>query len=203
MSYESSTDVELATTGWSDPEAFAELYRRHVDRVVAFATRRSNTPADAADLVAATFLVGLESLKSYDPRKGDPLPWLLGIARRLAMNRGRRRNREWAAANRLQGQRLLDDDDFMRLERQIDANRLSARLESALSKLKPQDREALLLVGYDRLAPDDAATVLGLRSAAFRMRLSRARRALRSQLDDPHHDVALRRGVRLKGEVAR
>ena len=203
MSYESVTDAELAAMGRSDREAFAELYRRHVDRVVAFAARRSKDAADTADLVAATFLVGLESLNSYDPRKGDPLPWLLGIARRLVANRGRRRSREWAAANRLQGHRMLDDDDFTLLERQIDANRLSARLESALSRLKPRDREALLLVGYDRLAPDDAATVLGVRPAAFRMRLSRARRALRSLLDDPQHDAVLMPGVRLQGEVPR
>ena len=203
MSYESLTDAELAALGQGDREAFAELYRRHVDRVVAFAARRSKDAADTADLVAATFLVGLESLHSYDARKGEPLPWLLGIARRLVANRGRRRSREWAAANRLHGHRMLDDDDFTRLERQIDANRLSARLESALTRLSPRDREALLLVGYDRLAPDDAATVLGIRPAAFRMRLSRARRALRSVLDDPHHVAGLRPGVRLQGEVSR
>jgi DNA-directed RNA polymerase specialized sigma24 family protein len=65
MSYESFTDRERAVIARHDPEASGELYRRHVDRVVAFAVRRSPGAADAADLVAATFLVGLEALGTY------------------------------------------------------------------------------------------------------------------------------------------
>jgi len=201
MSYKAFADAELATMGRTDREAFAELYRRNIDRVVAFVARRSQDPADTADLVAATFLVALESLHRYDSRQGDPLPWLLGIARRLIANRGRRRSREWAAANRLHGHRMLDDDDFARLERQVDANRLSDRLESAISKLEARDREVVLLVAYDRLGSADAATVLGIRPAAFRVRLSRARRKLRSALDDPDHDAVRVPHVRLQGEL--
>jgi RNA polymerase sigma factor (sigma-70 family) len=203
MSYESVTDRELAVIARHDSEAFGELYRRHVDRVVAFAIRRSPGAADAADLVAATFLVGLEGLGTYDPRKGDPLPWLLGIASRLAANRGRRGSREWAAANRLRGHRMLYDDDFARLDAQIDAGRRSARLESALSALRERDREALMLVGHDGLTPEEAAAALGMRPAAFRMRLTRARRALRSVLDDPGQNSKVMSMPRLQGEVPR
>jgi RNA polymerase sigma factor (sigma-70 family) len=203
MSYDSFADRELAVLARADREAFGELYRRNVDRVVAFATRRSPGAADAADLVAATFLVGLEALGTYDPRKGDPLPWFLGIAARLAANRGRRGSREWAAANRLQGHRLLHDDDFARLDAQIDASRRSARLESALKALRERDREALMLVGHDGLTPEEAAAVLGMRPAAFRMRLTRARRALRSVLDERGRNNTLMSMPRLQGEVPR
>lgn len=48
----------------------------------------------------------------------------------------------------------------------------------ALSALPEQQREALLLVAWDGLTPDQAATVLGIRSGAFRVRAYRARQAL-------------------------
>jgi RNA polymerase sigma-70 factor (ECF subfamily) len=48
----------------------------------------------------------------------------------------------------------------------------------AVRRLKPRDREALMLVGADGLTPTQAAGVLGISPANFRMRLTAARRAL-------------------------
>jgi DNA-directed RNA polymerase specialized sigma24 family protein len=49
---------------------------------------------------------------------------------------------------------------------------------AALGRLRPRAREALLLVSAAGLRPAQAARVLGISPAAFRMRLSSARRAL-------------------------
>ena len=49
---------------------------------------------------------------------------------------------------------------------------------AALERLRPRAREALLLVSEAGLRPAEAARVLGISPAAFRMRLSAARRAL-------------------------
>jgi RNA polymerase sigma-70 factor (ECF subfamily) len=49
-------DEDLLRRLSSDPAAFEVFYRRHVDRVIGFAARRVADPADAADLVAATFV---------------------------------------------------------------------------------------------------------------------------------------------------
>ena len=40
-----------------DVESFQRLYAAHVDPVLGYALRRVVTPADAADIVAETFLV--------------------------------------------------------------------------------------------------------------------------------------------------
>lgn len=58
------------------------FYRRHVDRVVGYAARRLREPADVADLVGATFTTVLTAAPSYDPARGEPTAWLLGIASR-------------------------------------------------------------------------------------------------------------------------
>jgi RNA polymerase sigma factor (sigma-70 family) len=172
------TDEELLGCLSSDPAAFEIFYRRHVDRVVGFAARRVSQPADAADLVAATFVTVLTAARSYDPRRGEPGAWLLGITARLIANARRRRARESAALARIAGRRLIDQSDIDRLEERIDAARSSQAVLAALGRLRPRAREALLLVSAEGLRPAEAARVLGISPAAFRMRLSSARRAL-------------------------
>lgn len=179
-------DRELIARARSDPEAFAEFYRRHVDRVVSFAARRATNASDVADLVAATFLIALESAGRYDPRRGEPTAWLLGIASRLLANQRRRRAREGFARARLcslDARPLLGADDIERLEAQIDAAAQAVRARKALADLSATQREALLLIGEDGLSPAEAAQVLGISPAAFRVRLTRARRAVRGVIE--------------------
>jgi DNA-directed RNA polymerase specialized sigma24 family protein len=58
-----------------------------------------------------------------------------------------------------------------------------AGLRDALARLSPGDREALLLIGWEGLANDDAARVMGCSAVAFKVRLHRARRRLARLLD--------------------
>jgi RNA polymerase sigma factor (sigma-70 family) len=172
------TDRDLLYRLSADPAAFETFYRRHVDRVIGFTTRRVREPADVADLVSATFLTVLTAAPFYDGGRGEPTAWLLGITARLIANSRRRTGRESAATARIAGRRLLDESDIERLEERIDAARASEAVLEALGRLKPTAREALLLVGAEGLSPAEAARVLGISAAAFRMRLSVARRAL-------------------------
>ena len=179
-----SPDSELLRRVRSDPLALELLYRRHVGRVLSFAARRCSEPQDAADLVAATFVTVIESAHSYDPRRGEVLPWILGIEGNLWADRGRRAFREREVLERSLGRRPLEEDEYARLEERIDAARESRRVEQALATLDPRHREALLLVGHDGLTDREAATALRIAPTAFRMRLSRARRALERALGD-------------------
>ena len=165
-----------------DREAFAALYRDHVDRVTGFATRRLASPGEVADLVAATFLVALERSHSYDPAKGDPAAWLLGIAANLLANQRRRLVREQLARARLDARALLSPDDIEALVTRMDASAEATRLRVAMETLPEPYRQVLLLAGESSLAPTAAARAAGVRPATFRVRLSRARRALRQAM---------------------
>ena len=177
----------------ADPHAFEAFYRRHVDQVIGFTARRVRDPADVADVVAATFLAVLTSAASYDPGRGEPVAWLLGITARLIAGARRRQGRERAATARIAGRALIDASDIERLEERIDAARSSQAAIAALGGLKPRAREALLLVSADGLTPAQAARVLGISPAAFRMRLSGARRALGQAMADPPVTAAAQR----------
>ena len=74
------------------------------------------------------------------------------------------------------------------------AGELERRIELALSKLSPQYREVVLLVGHEGLTPADAAVVCGMSPEALRQRLSRARAALAEKLQETPAVAALKKG---------
>jgi RNA polymerase sigma factor (sigma-70 family) len=172
-------DRDLVGRLRSDPGVFEELYRRHVRRVSAYVVTRCRQPEDAADLVASTFVAALESADRYDPARGDVLPWLIGIARHLSSDAGRYAQREREALAQVAGSRSLSRDETDELEARIDAAREVADLHGVLRRLHVRDREPLVLLGYLGLTPAQAAQALGISGTAFRVRLMRARRALR------------------------
>jgi RNA polymerase sigma-70 factor (ECF subfamily) len=185
------TDSELMRRLQADPLALELLYRRHVGRVIAYAARRCREPQDVADLVAATFVSVIESAHTYDERRGEVLPWIIGIESNLLADRGRRAYREREVLERSLGERPLDEDEYARLDERIDAARESREVERALATLDPRHREALLLVGHDGLSDKQAAAALRITPTAFRMRLSRARRALRHALAAGERELAV------------
>lgn len=60
-----------------------------------------------------------------------------------------------------------------------------AMVVSALKQLSDDDREALLLVGWDGLSHADAAIVAGCSVVAFKARVNRARSRLIRLIDPP------------------
>ena len=182
------TDRELLVASRSETAAFEELYRRHVDATIRFATRRVNRPSDVVDLVAAVWLEVVASLDRYEPERGNALPWILGIAANLCATEKRRQAREREAVRRLGARRSPSDDDYERLESAIDASSVAPALRESLRALPPGERAVAELVLIDELTPEQASEALGVRVAAIRMRLARARKKLRAAADGsaPH-----------------
>lgn len=162
-----------------DPEAFETFYRRHVEAVTRFLARRVPDPHAVADLTAEVFLAVLDSAHTYRPGKGSEIAWLYGVARNTVLAERRRSAREMRATGRIAGRRLLEADDISRLEDRIDAESPARRALEAMAALPEGDRALLELVAVDGLSPAEAATVLGIRQGTARVRLHRARRAVK------------------------
>jgi RNA polymerase sigma factor (sigma-70 family) len=172
----------LGRVAAAEPAAFQELYRRHVDQLIGFGVRRLSSPEEVADLVSAVFLQAIQSAGRYDPGQAGVTSWLFGIAANLLAEGRRRGVREALALQRLAGQRLLQPDEYEELERRIDAARLHGAVQAAVAALPDGERQLLELVSFDGLSPTQAAQAIGLRPAAARMRLSRARHKVRRAL---------------------
>src|SRR6266516_2264410 len=170
----------IGARGDPDPEALAELYRRHVDRLIGFAVRRLDDPEEVADLVAAVFLELIHAARRFDRRRGHALLWLYGLANKLLVEERRRKARDARAVGRLTGRltgrRWLEPDEFARVEERIDASAKWHTLRASAERLSVAEREVLELVVLDELTPTEAAVALGIRPVAARVRLARARK---------------------------
>ena len=176
------SDAQLLRRLDHDAEALRAFYLRHVGAVTRFLARRCRTPEDLADAVAQTFVEVIGSAFRYDAARGNATAWLFGIAAHTASAQWRQEQRAAGIAAAVSGRRLLDEDDYARLDARLDASRLRQPLSDALDSLAPAEREIVELVDIDGLAPSDAARVLGINPAAARMRLTRGRRRLRAAL---------------------
>ncbi|GII96915.1 RNA polymerase sigma factor [Sinosporangium siamense] len=161
-----------------DPSALEAFYRRHVDAVMRFVVRRVSDPHLAADLTADVFLAVLDSAHTYAPGRGSEVAWLYGIARNVVSGHHRKSALEARTTSLIAGRRLMDDDDLVRMEERIDAERQMRDAQKALAGLPEGERAVLELVAIDQLSVTEAAAALGIRKVTARVRLHRARRAL-------------------------
>lgn len=157
---------------------FAALYQASYADLTRFVQRRTD-PDQAEDIVAEAFLVAWRRFGELPARLGDARGWLFGIARNTILNSRRGVRRREALAIRLADvARPASGDGTDLVNRQID-------LGAAWSRLPVGHQETLALTVLDDLSAPQAAAVLGISSVAYRLRLSRARRALRALLDHP------------------
>jgi RNA polymerase sigma-70 factor (ECF subfamily) len=155
---------------------FGQLYREQGRAILAYALRRVEDPEDAADVVAETFLVAWRRLDEVPGDAGARL-WLFGVARRVIANRHRAERRRTRLGERL-AESLRTD-----LATQPAPAGEAAEALRAMGGLDDDDRELLLLVSWEELSPGEVAKVLGISSLAARSRLHRARRRLRTLLE--------------------
>lgn len=166
----------------TDPDLFDAFYSEHLEDLQRFVARRVGDRERAADLTAEIFLAAIDSAHRYEPR-GTPKSWLYGIARVLVADDRRRQGRERAGAERLRGSALLDEEEAARIDARIDASAQSRRLYEAMDRLPEAERALLELVAIDELTVAEAAAAVGVRAGTARVRLYRARRKLRSELE--------------------
>lgn len=150
---------------------FETLFREHVGAVTGYAMRRLSAGA-AEDIVSETFLVAWRRL---DDVPEDALPWLFSVARRALANAYRSRNRSAALASRLVDEVQSNVSDIADIAEGVLERRV---MRQAFDSLRPDERELLMLVAWDGLSNERAASSLEITIEAFAVRLHRARRRL-------------------------
>ena len=158
-------------------ERLTALFHEHSRRVLAYLLHRG-AGDEAADLLSETFAVAWRRL---DAVPDDPLPWLLVVARNVLAHHHRSHRRSRALVETWALEQRRPDVVTDVAEDVADRN----HVRSAVSSLSAEDREVLMLVGWDGLTATEAAVVLGCAPGAFSVRLHRARRRLQRALDTP------------------
>ncbi|HEX6390963.1 MAG TPA: sigma-70 family RNA polymerase sigma factor [Solirubrobacteraceae bacterium] len=168
----------------SREDRFQALYADARVDVLRFVQRRVH-PSHAEDVVADAFLVVWRRLDDAPARHGDLRAWLFGIARNCLLNALRGQGRGEALAVRL-AEAVPAPDGF---DPELVALRID--LAAAWRTLSAGEQEVLALAVFEQLDSTRAARVLGITAVAYRLRLMRARRALRRQLEHPHPQPTL------------
>ncbi len=162
-------------------EVLVHRYSRLVFRVI-----RGMVPgAEVEDIGQEAFLRAYRSLGQV--QQGSSVgPWLARIAVNLCYDHLRRlRWRQERFFSDLGPEETTVLDRYVRDERALgDIDRLFLRnlAEKLLGQLAPQDRAVLLLKEREGMETKEVAKILGCSEVAVRLRLFRARRALRKLL---------------------
>lgn len=152
-----------------------------IKRVYAYVAYRVGDGPDAEDLTSETFERALRYRKSYDPRKGEPVAWLLGIARRCIDGRGPRIELASDHADEPSASDL-EDETIRRLT-----------VGRAIGTLDERDRELIALRYGADLTARQIAELLGARTNAIEVALHRALGRLRETFGAEHEVDAVRK----------
>jgi RNA polymerase sigma factor (sigma-70 family) len=174
----------VASTDEGSDEAelrFHRLYRAYFRPVQAYAVNRLGPVDEVADVVAEVFMTAWRRLADVPPPPGDRF-WLYGTARRVISRRHRSASRRDNLIHRLAADRRQagqhDEGHFAGAAQDPAQERLLA----AIARLKPADREALLLVHWEQLTYAEAAQTLGCSVNAVGIRVHKAKARLRELL---------------------
>ena len=160
-----------------DPDAFAELVRRHQDRLWAVAMRTLGERDDAADAVQDALLSACRRAASFRG-EAQVSTWLHRIVVNACLDRlRRRRSRPTEALAPYEGlveSRATDTS-------QTDAIETSERrtdVMTALASLSEEQRTALVLVDMEGFSVTEAAAMVGCAPGTIKSRCARGRVAL-------------------------
>lgn len=159
---------------------YRALYSETYRDVLRFVQRRVH-PSRAEDVAAEVFLTAWRRFEDVPRRPDDARAWLFGVARKSLLNDRRAQGRREALAVRIAEIAPLSTSA------PEDIAALRADVARAWQRLSSTDQEALSLAVFDDLSSSQAALVLGITPVGYRLRLLRARRSLRRQIEPVCH----------------
>lgn len=168
-------DHECIALFQSGEEAvFAELVRRHQNRVFRFLLRMMNCREEALELTQDTMLKAFRALPGWRPDAAFGT-WLFHIASNSATDRLRRKK---VVKYEPIEEHMEFPDPAAGPEEALQSAQRYRILEAALQRLQEDYREVLLLREVEEMSYAEIGEVLGLREGTVKSRIARARQAL-------------------------
>jgi RNA polymerase sigma factor (sigma-70 family) len=132
----------------------------------------TNSAAVAEDITQDVFLSLLRRPERFDPERGPLRPFLIGVARNLALKRWREEHR-WQA---------LDDEQFEAEPVSIERGEVAEIVGRAVRSLPPLQREVVILAEYEEFTLEEIARAVESEVGTVKSRLHRGRGNLRRML---------------------
>ena len=181
---ELDSDVSLVRRAREgDYAAFEQLFERHRSLVYRFAYQMGGRRDDAEDMVQEAFVRAYQNLHRYrDEAKFTT--WLLRIVSNLCTDQARMAHRRSAleqqeASGALDWMTIGDVDDPVD---NLEADRRKVVLRKALNALPTHHRSVIVLRDLEERDYHDIANILGCTTGGAKLRVLRARRALKERM---------------------
>ena len=142
-----------------------------VPRVYSYVAYRIGAGPDAEDVTSDVFERAIRYRNAYDPALGEPISWLLGIARRCIETPGRTSPHSNGDLAEHSAPGELESDSLRRLT-----------VASAVARLDERDRDLIALRYGSDLSARQIAALVGMKQNAVEVALHRARTRLRDEL---------------------
>lgn len=184
MSSDLPDEALLAGLATGDPDAATAFIRRFQSRVYGLVLMIVRDQGTAEDVAQETFVRAWKHARSYDARRGRVAPWLLTIARNLAVDVIRVRSAEPldpdVVVTRLQNAGVTSepaDEGLPPDERE--------RVRHAMFDLPRDQRRALFLSAYAGRTAQEVSEIEDIPLGTAKTRIRTAMRRLRDSLESP------------------
>jgi RNA polymerase sigma-70 factor (ECF subfamily) len=162
------TDDELAERAKSDESALAALYRRHVQRIARYISRRIRQQQEAEDVTSQVFMSMVRGLPKWQSGNAPFLAWLFRLATNAIISWSRRQKiRRWIGlSSEPTSNPVLPMDDV-------------EELNLAMQQLREPYLSTIVLHYIEQLPVTMVAKVMGVSEGTVKSRLARGRTILK------------------------
>jgi len=173
-----------------EPDAFEQLVRNYTPPLLRVARRLLGNDDEARDALQDAFISVFRSIRSFEA--GSRLStWLHRVVVNAALMklRTRRRHPEEEIEKYLplfqeDGHQIVPSVEWMEsAETALQRKEMRQLVRAAIDRLPDTYRTVLLLRDIEEMSTAETAEILGISTTAAKLRLHRARQALRTQLD--------------------
>ena len=183
------TDAQLVASALAgSQEAFRELVVRFERPVYSLIVRMVQDPGTAEDLAQEAFVKAYRSLKTYDASR-KLSSWLFKIAHNTAIDHLRRHTPDTVSLEAPQDEEgrgglaaVLSDDSVEDPAAAAERRDMARSLERAISRLRPEYREAVVLFYLEGASYQEICDVTGLPLGTVKTNLHRARKELAAEM---------------------
>ncbi|MCC6614819.1 MAG: sigma-70 family RNA polymerase sigma factor [Anaerolineae bacterium] len=166
-----------------DPAVLSQIFEHHADRIYRLAVSLLHDEQQADGVVQNAFLALIRHVDSFEGRASVGT-WLYRVAYNDCLHRMQAQQRVADIADEEADEAMpacfvdwqnIPEDAFESAE-------ASAEMNRAIDTLKPDMRAVFLLRDVEQLSTAETAQILGISNEAVKVRLHRARLALRERL---------------------
>ena len=176
MTGDTGSEILLQRCAAGDRAAFRTLYDRHSSRLYSIALRITRHPNLASDTVQEAFIQIWQNARQFDPGRGAPEAWMIGLTRYRALDLVRRAG---PALIPLEDDQAAETfDDLTALEEMPDG----PALRQCLERLEPNRRRLVVLAFVEGFSHAELAAQFVIPLGTIKSTIRRSLAALRDCL---------------------